>query len=256
MKEHEDGSTSFETQDYERAIPEGLTPKQVELLQLLYSCVNKSATAKQLAQLLNPNNPAFIIANRQVGMVGKTIAKYLGDYEVGIVYEDENGKTIGEDNGWFNVISDGYSTKTGWTLLPEVQAALENLNLVDSRNNQIEERLSTETQPFNEELFYKEGKVIQVFVNKYERNQRARIACIKAFGNKCYACGFDFEETYGDIAKGYIHIHHIKPLSDIKGEYQVDPLKDLIPLCPNCHSVVHLTKPELTIDDLMQRLKK
>lgn len=250
----EDGSITLTTKDYERAISERLSPKQIELLQLLYSCDNKSATAKQLATLLSPSNPAIIIANRQIGGLGRTIADFLNVIP-GDTYLDDEGNLQGDFFGWFNMISDGYSKRTGWTLLPEIQEALENLGLVNDEHS-IGERLPTETQPFNEQLFLKEGKVIQVFVNKYERNQRARIECIEAFGDKCYACGFDFEQTYGDIAKGFIHVHHIRPLSEIKEEYHVDPKKDLVPLCPNCHAVVHLTKPELTISELKDKLRK
>lgn len=249
----EEDSIILTTQDYERVISENLSPNQIELLQLLYSCHNKSATAKQLAALLSPNNPAIIIANGQIGRLGKAIAEYLNVIP-GDAYQDDEGNLQGNFLGWFNIISDGYSKKTGWTLLPEIQAALENLGLVNDELP-IEERLSTETQPFDEKLFFKEGKVIQVFVNKYERNQRARIKCIEALGDKCYACGFDFERTYGEIAKGFIHVHHIRPLSEIKDEYQIDPKKDLVPLCPNCHAVVHLEKPELTIVELKERLK-
>ena len=249
----EDSRIILTTQDYERVISENLSPKQIELLQLLYSCDNKSATAKQLAALLSPNNPAIIIANGQIGRLGKAIADFLNIIP-GDTYQDDEGNLQGDFFGWFNMISDGYSKQTGWTLLPEIQEALENLGLV-ADGLSIEERLSTETQPFDEQLFLKEGKVIQVFVNKYERNQRARIECIEALGDKCYACGFDFEQTYGDIAKGFIHVHHIKPLSEIKEEYSVDPKNDLVPLCPNCHAVVHLTKPELTITELKERLR-
>ncbi len=248
----DDDAIILTTKDYERVIIENLSPKQIELLQLLYSCDNKSATAKQLATLLSPNNPAIIIANGQIGRLGKAIADFL-DVIPGDTYQDDEGSLQGDFIGWFNMVSDGYSKQTGWTLLPEIQEALENLGLVNS--GPIVERLSTETQPFEEQLFLREGKVIQVFVNKYERNQRARIKCIEALGDKCYACGFDFGKTYGDIAKGFIHVHHIKPLSEIQDEYQVDPKRDLVPLCPNCHSVIHLAKPELTIAELKHRLK-
>lgn len=242
------------TQDFERVIREGLSSRQIELLQLLYSCENKSVTAKELANLLSPNNPAIIIANRQIGALGKAIADFL-DVIPGQTYLDDEGNLQGDFSGWFNMISDGYSPKTGWTLLTEIQEALENLKLVNGEKP-ILEKLSTEIQSFDEEAFFKEGKVIQVFVNKYERNQKARIECIKIFGDQCYACEFNFEQTYGDIAKGFIHVHHIKPLSEIKEEYTVDPKKDLVPLCPNCHAVVHLSKPELTIAELKEKLRK
>jgi len=40
------------------------------------------------------------------------------------------------------------------------------------------------------------------------------------------------EKAYGDIGKNYIHVHHIKPLSEITQEYKVDCKNDLIPIVP------------------------
>jgi len=54
-------------------------------------------------------------------------------------------------------------------------------------------------------------------------------------------CKFNFEETYGEIGKGFIHVHHIKPLAS-SGETRVDPYNDLVVVCPNCHSIIHRHK--------------
>lgn len=78
-----------------------------------------------------------------------------------------------------------------------------------------------------------EGAKISVTVNRYERSKAARYECIEKWGVKCFACGFDFEGTYGSIGAGFIHVHHLKPLSEIGGSYELDPRKDLRPLCPN-----------------------
>lgn len=86
--------------------------------------------------------------------------------------------------------------------------------------------------------FY-EGAGVKVTVNKYERNPEARRKCIEYNGCKCNICGINFEEVYGDIGKGFIHVHHITPISQITKEYKVDYKKDLIPVCPNCHAMLH-----------------
>lgn len=86
---------------------------------------------------------------------------------------------------------------------------------------------------------YPEGAKITVVVNKYERDPRNRRMCIDHYGYRCQACGMDFGETYGPLAEGFIHVHHRKPVSEIGDDYVVDPVKDLIPLCPNCHAMVH-----------------
>ncbi|WP_409564102.1 HNH endonuclease [Methylobacterium sp. J-068] len=57
----------------------------------------------------------------------------------------------------------------------------------------------------------------------------------------------DFEETYGSSVKGFIHVHHIKPLSYIGKQYKVNPLTDLRPVCPNCHAVIHANGKVLSV---------
>src|SRR5437879_4518469 len=76
-------------------------------------------------------------------------------------------------------------------------------------------------------------------VNYYERDSQAREVCINHFGLRCRVCKMDFEETYGDIGRGFIHVHHLKPLHEIGKEYKLKPLDDLRPVCPNCHAMLH-----------------
>ena len=85
-----------------------------------------------------------------------------------------------------------------------------------------------------------EGALKQVTVNAYERNWKARRECIEHYGATCCVCGFDFGARFGPEADGYIHVHHLRPLSEIGHEYKVDPITDLRPVCPNCHTVIHL----------------
>ena len=96
----------------------------------------------------------------------------------------------------------------------------------------------------DENVSLPEGEKRQVTVNKYERNQKARDLCIKKYKAKCCICSFSIGDTYGEIAKGFIHVHHVKPLSEIGTKYTVDPVKDLRPVCPNCHAVIHIRKGE------------
>lgn len=84
-----------------------------------------------------------------------------------------------------------------------------------------------------------EGAVRQVLVNKYERSSIARRKCMEHNGKKCVVCGFDFKKMYGELGKGFIHIHHIVPLNEIGKEYIIDYKNDLIPVCPNCHAMLH-----------------
>ena len=92
---------------------------------------------------------------------------------------------------------------------------------------------------------YVEGAVKTVKVNQYERSGAARDECIRHYGPTCAVCKFDFGVVYGDIGLGFIHVHHLKPLSEITGEYEPDPKKDLIPVCPNCHAMIHRQVPAI-----------
>lgn len=87
-----------------------------------------------------------------------------------------------------------------------------------------------------------EGNALRRYTTVYERNPRLRKQAILIHGTSCKACGFNFKKFYGEYAEGFIHIHHIRPVSEINGSVLVDPEKDLIPLCANCHSVVHRRK--------------
>lgn len=103
---------------------------------------------------------------------------------------------------------------------------------------------------------YIEGATTTVSINAYERNPKARAKCISHYGCQCYVCDFDFKAVYGDIGKDFIHVHHEVPLADIKQEYEVDPIKDLKPLCPNCHAIIHRTHPPLAVDKLIKILSR
>jgi 5-methylcytosine-specific restriction protein A len=113
----------------------------------------------------------------------------------------------------------------------------------------------SEHSPFPDEVeqnaVYSEGSVASVLVNKYERDPRARAIAIKQHGARCNICLFDFGKTYGPIGAGFIHVHHLKPLSSIGQEYVLDPANDLLPVCPNCHSMLHKRNPPITPAELV-----
>lgn len=102
----------------------------------------------------------------------------------------------------------------------------------------------------NEDTEIYEGTVKQVIVNKYERNPLARRICIEHNGKICKICNFDFHKAYGEFGKDFIHVHHIIPLYKIKKEYSLNPIKDLIPICANCHAIIHRKREALTIDEI------
>lgn len=99
-----------------------------------------------------------------------------------------------------------------------------------------------------------EGATGKVYVNRYERNPAARVACLAHHGRACCVCGMNFADRYGSIAASFIQVHHLRPLSEIQSEYRVDPINDLRPICPNCHAVVHLKKPPMSIEQAQELL--
>lgn len=101
----------------------------------------------------------------------------------------------------------------------------------------------------------KEGKQIEVISKTYERDNTTRDECIKLYGPICLACGLDFEKKYGPIGKGFIHVHHVIPLANRGGEYVPDASKDLIPLCPNCHAMIHKLDPPHDLEKLKDLLR-
>ena len=103
---------------------------------------------------------------------------------------------------------------------------------------------------------YSEGTRVSVTINAYERNPKARAACIAHHGHLCAACGFDFAAVYGAFGKDFIHVHHIKPIGKIGKQYEVDPKADLIPVCPNCHAMIHRTEPALTVTQLREHIQE
>ena len=95
-----------------------------------------------------------------------------------------------------------------------------------------------------------------IVVNIYERDLLARKACIDNWGYKCSVCGFDFEERYGDLGKDYVAVHHLIDLSTLDGDYMLDAINDLRPVCPNCHAMLHRGgHPAMAIEDLRARLR-
>ena len=126
----------------------------------------------------------------------------------------------------------------------------------------LEDKDTEEDEPLNEGIDgivikgEKEGKVTEYYVTKYERNPKNRKEAIRIHGYKCMVCGFDFEEAYGELGKGFIEVHHVKPLHDLNEEVVVNPETDLVCVCANCHRMMHKNKAVvLTVDELKNQMR-
>ena len=103
---------------------------------------------------------------------------------------------------------------------------------------------------------FSEGGRTAVVVNRYERDPQAREICLSHHSLHCSVCDMSFAERYGETMKDFIHVHHLIPLSDIGTEYQVNPIADLRPVCPNCHAVSHREAPPLSIEQARALLSR
>jgi predicted restriction endonuclease len=114
-----------------------------------------------------------------------------------------------------------------------------------------------EAELFEEQVTYREGAVQEYYGKRYERNPESRKKAIEIHGLNCVICGFNFEEVYGERGKDFIEVHHVKPLSAIKEKVEINPETDLVPVCSNCHRMIHRRKDNVySIEQMRAIIKK
>jgi len=184
-----------------------------------------------------------------------------------------NLKSHRETNGMatYTFIQDEiYSlTEAGRTYLNENKTAINYLftnnftfNDVATFSDAISAADSSMSVPFfiKEDNIVTEGNAEEKKVKVKTRSPELRDAAIKYYTEKmgalkCYICDFSFEEKYGEHGKGYIEIHHERPVCNYDDKGFSEFLKDAVlfvkPLCSNCHRMIHRnTKKPLTIEEL------
>ena len=102
---------------------------------------------------------------------------------------------------------------------------------------------------------FPEGALSIVQSKRYERDRRNRAAAISIHGLACHACGLNLAKEYGDTATGFIEIHHTIPVSELGDDYVIDLAHDLVPLCPNCHTIAHRRCPPFSVQEIKAMLK-
>lgn len=143
---------------------------------------------------------------------------------------------------------DWYPQRSGITIPHEIVPYLEQVWQQHVQHLRADDDSPHTRSPKQEK--YKEGSRKLVSSYRYERDPRAREACIKHYGTTCVVCGFDFGKVFGIIGEGYTHVHHLIPLSENETEYVIDPVEDLRPVCPNCHAMLHRKSPPYSIEEL------
>jgi 5-methylcytosine-specific restriction enzyme A len=213
----------------------------ISILSTFYSFENHAARSTEVAKILGFNTAAFV--NGEVARLAKRIAK---ETNFDIEFSIRQTRKI----KYWDLFFTGWEDRNYfiWKLKPELAKALEEEGII--KIDQFPEEI-----PFESEGKLVEGAKKTIIVNTYERNPLARRKCIDFHKPICSVCNFDFEKVYGDFGKGFIHVHHLTPISQIGENYQIDPINDLRPVCPNCHSMLHKTNPALSIDELISIIK-
>ncbi len=232
-------ATELSSNDWFEILQHSELTKEIDIniFQALYSFPGHQAPASQIGLLLgyqgkNTSSPL----NSEVGRYAKRIAKLYD-----IDFTRRNNQKYKFWDLFFNGWMDG--NYFIWQLKPELTKALELLGITG------EEQFPNELPKSEDEILH-EGLKKTVTVNSFERNPKARTECIKYWKPICSVCGFNFESIYGELGKGFIHVHHLKPISEIAKSYQVNPERDLRPICPNCHAMLHKRNPPLSIEEL------
>lgn len=220
---------------------------------------HKRITLKQAQDVLvkdgmNENSALDYIYNYSNLIQGKLFTRTTNafgtDYYLKKIYE-ESGQS-GLQNALISLSQhlDYYEEKSGASVIHRREIYDKYLKFLDKKPGII-----IFPNEVDDTVKYAEGKTTKVLVNSYERNQVARQKCIEHYGAFCQVCRFNFVEIYGDIGEDFIHVHHVVDIATIGNEYSVDPIKDLIPVCPNCHSMLHKKKPAYLIDELKEMMK-
>jgi hypothetical protein len=105
---------------------------------------------------------------------------------------------------------------------------------------------------------YREGERLRRERVYFARNPGLRDEAIQVYGLHCAACGFDFEAAYGALGKGFIEVHHREQLSTQARLFDAGwtaSVKDVRPLCANCHRMAHRRTPPVPIDELAATIR-
>ena len=225
---HLGGNKKFTASDYVAAFRSiNILPHHLKMLQAHYYAPDRTLTASQMSKAMGYKN--FNASNLHYGRLGRLVGKIIGWVPKTTLYVLVEFEKPGRE--WL------------WIMRPEVIQAIERLGWNEDNQTSLPEEVPEPTRLY-------EGSVRSISVNAYERSAAARGKCILHYGCKCSVCNVILGDVYGEIAHGHIHVHHLRQLSEINTEYQVDPIQDLRPVCPNCHAIIHLSNPPKTIEEV------
>jgi len=233
------------------------------ILDVVYSQVTDSHLKEAFGKLLHHKKLYFwdfgVKATREL-KPGMELAIICGanryDCELVAIIKDPKGE-IGDIFGWARQFEAPWKNVCALNMLNQNDISSSELTEFKRKTTPITDTFLRVTDPDLKSQTFKEGKCYDVILTKYERNDSARRLCVEYHGAICKICGFDFFKTYGDIGRGFIHVHHKTPISQKAESYEIDPITDLVPVCPNCHAMLHSSKDNmLSVEELKQILNK
>ncbi|MGW8972679.1 HNH endonuclease [Streptomyces platensis] len=129
---------------------------------------------------------------------------------------------------------------------PDQMAEVARLIREGISTGELQELAQTDDEDLDDDFSAPEGRLLLRRHRARERNKGLRKKKIDSVLRKggslaCEACGFDFEEVYGDRGAGYVECHHVVPLHEV-GEGKTR-LSDLAVICANCHRMIHRRAP-------------
>lgn len=180
--------------------------------------------------------------------------------------KDKGGVTSGflklVENGRLDISLEALVLQNPWRKLfsqSELEMAENRLKRFGFKMALLKDQASTVLIPeeIEEKGMSEEGARTKILVNKYERDLQARKKCLEHYGNKreCQICKFSFRHKYGKAFEKVIHVHHLRPIATIGKQYKLDPHRDLLPVCPNCHAAVHQRNPPYTPQEMKKILR-
>lgn len=167
---------------------------------------------------------------------GNAVLLYETDRTMKVPRANSDGYGFGQSNVWYANQDDSRVQNYVDSVWNYIRNFSPEDNLIYNADKAEGEDIAAFLQ---RDIFTESGERKMIATNLLERNAKARNACLKRRGHRCLICGFDAQEVYGDAFAGKIHVHHIIPISQRSEKYQINPENDLIPVCPNCHMMLH-----------------
>ena len=214
---------------------------KTRLMEAFMADLNHTLSVEEITHLLHYEHT--VAANGIVGQIGAQVYQRTGQ-----PHPDGYAPGIFQPQSFITTRGKSRDSSYAFQLRPHIVEALRELNIGEVPGPVA---LPEELDPDSKE-FFREGTVLSVWVTAYERSPQARLNCLGHYGYECACCGLNMKNHYA-LAEEFVHVHHLRPLATIGKSYKLDPILDLRPVCPNCHAVIHLSEPALTIVQVRMR---